>query len=327
MEDYGMSADWAMVNTTVVYVIATIAIFVANIFTVIAANRQVKAANEQVKVTREQSESSKQQYDELLAATRAQVAATNEQVKVANEQVEVTREQLTANEEQYKKILAATADQVKAANEQVEVIREQLTETKQHYEKLLNATMEQVKAANEQVKVTREQLMETKQQYEEMKRIDGMPYFSALISLRREEAQGSLWLPHRFECALGQSPKSFYKTNEAYYMIHLTNLGHGAARDVRLILKDEVQTYDDKALPLGGLSPNQAIDVYFEFNLVLDNDSVDKLNGAIIIEYSDLFENRYQQEISLSIKRDSDNNEVDIENYTVSGIERKGEIN
>ncbi len=149
-----------------------------------------------------------------------------------------------------------------------------------------------IKSAN----ATREQLAVSKQQFEETKRLGKLPYLSVEFIERKQENEGIYSIPKQGHFYLHQTDNSSGGSRTAYYMLHLTNIGCGAAKNIKVVLKNCNIVFKEHFLNLGSLGCNSTEEIYCQFEGTFDEEEcAGEIQAELIFEFHDLLGNKYHQ--------------------------------
>lgn len=140
-------------------------------------------------------------------------------------------------------------------------------------------------------KETHEQVSESRRQFEETKRLSVMPY----IEFMTMETQHSSFVNARL--ASHNSQCSAYNV-----VIQIKNVGIGTAQKITYTYKYNCGTMEDNSrglIPVIALAPKESNEIHIDFGNIPAN-SEDNIEVDIEMNYSDLLENEYVQNISFS---------------------------
>ena len=152
-------------------------------------------------------------------------------------------------------------------------------------------TVANIKAA----KATRAQIAESRWQYEDRKRLEIMPFIQFETS--RTEAAN-----HVLSISCPAAKETILKAGSKFFQIK--NIGLGTAKDIRYSFSwaDGIECCKDELFPIHAMYSNEVQQIKV---LVSHPRSVDKekeIVGTFIFTYSDLLDNKYEQEMKVKYK-------------------------
>ena len=143
-------------------------------------------------------------------------------------------------------------------------------------------------------KATREQLTESKRQYDDKKRLEVMPYIQV-------ENNGGSLSDYRLSLDLKQGPLFFTK---CVLGISMKNVGFGAAKAITYSYYSDncSRNIENGPFVFQALIPGENKTVTLDFRCPPDHS--EDMTVKIVLHYSDLLENKYDQTIEFILPKD-----------------------